>query len=273
MLENDELKLLTPGARRLVETAEQKRRQRNHSLLCVHHWLLALIECHGPMAEAMARNLNASLIRNKLNQQLSQNHAGESLDIETVVKQAYERATKRGKTQATERDLAFVILKAAGYELLEESSSNFPTDSPETPKASNEQDSIFTFLESLLKSSEESSSNLPTDTSETSKVSRYPTRVKKPTPTLEQFGRNLTREAYEEKLSPVVGREEEIRLVIETLCRSTKRNPVLVGPAGVAKTAIVEGLAQLIVQGKVPEVLWGGRSNSYSTICSHCRCI
>ncbi|NIS80146.1 MAG: AAA family ATPase [Anaerolineales bacterium] len=217
---------ISGGGKTLILHAVHFQETSKHPNLGLFHHLSALLDRHPEMAIEMVKELNLTTLRDFLKERLDSGETGPQLEVEELVHLARERARARGRGQAVERDIAAVILSTANYEITD----FIPawSDSDEQRKADHQQ---------------------ATTPSTSDKRSAFPI--------LERFGVNLTQKAKEGKLPKIVSRDTELDLIIETLCRRTKRNPILIGHAGVGKTAIVEGLAQRVVDGKIPELLHG----------------
>jgi ATP-dependent Clp protease ATP-binding subunit ClpC len=191
-------------------------------------WLVLLLQRYGPLVESLSpgfeterdvKDLRAAVMR-----------GGRVAPRAGLLTRAAEQARTRGRQDIGERDLAAAILMAAVKPVIDSREHAFTKVGPLAGGAGGAK-----------------------PTGQPSPAAR------KPTPTLEQFGKDLTAAAARNELPTILGRAEEIDLVIETLCRRVKRNPLLVGPAGTGKTAIVEGLAQRAVAGSVPAPLKGVR--------------
>ena len=155
---------------------------------------------------------------------------------ERILRNAFSEASSRGETIADDEHLILAMLRETegiAYEILKSFSLDYETvgDLIQTTDEEPEQD--------LPMSSEPSS--------------------KSKTPTLDHFSRDLTQLAKKGKLDPVIGREGEIERVVQILTRRKKNNPVLIGEPGVGKTAIIEGLAQMIIRKTVPRILHNQR--------------
>lgn len=230
---------LLPGAVSLWEKALQTPSRFKHKKTGLNHLLFSLLENHGKMAETLTKGLEPEIYRNKIEQKLKQNDIGEEIDPEKFLSAVIGFAKKSEKEKASERDLASVILQKSGWDLTQNA---FPTDIPQGTG----QDDRKNFTERKT-------------ATQTASQPGFKTRAKKQTPILDTFGRDLCQEVLEGKHKNILGRDLEIQGIMETLCRWTKRNPLLIGPAGVGKTAIIEGLAQRIVSGNVPAPLQGIR--------------
>lgn len=209
---------LSDGAQKLLTAAAYKAgKGEDPSVL---QWALAAAETVPDVLHELYPEVPIGQFRNLLRTALSQGHRGPALPSAEVVASAMELARKAGRTEVLDRDIA-ESLTTIGGSLLEALRSSAPQPSQTSPGPAAVSASVTPMRRTFL----------------------------------DTYTVNLTAAAREGKLPKIVGREDELELIIETLCRVTKRNPALVGPAGVGKTAIVEGLAQRLVAGSCPDML------------------
>ncbi|HBO52708.1 MAG TPA: NDP-hexose 4-ketoreductase, partial [Planctomycetes bacterium] len=240
----------TDRARKVMALARKEAQRFNHDFIGTEHILLGLIQEGSGVAANVLKNLGVEI--SKIRSEIEKNvQSGPSMvtmgqlpftpRAKKVLELSMEEANELGHNYiGTEHLLLGLIRENDGVAAQVLLDLNLKLE-----------DVRFEVLE-LLGADSEPESAIPQSSSEGKKG-------RSKTPALDAFGRDLTELARESKLDPVIGRHDEIERVIQILSRRTKNNPVLLGEPGVGKTAIVEGLAQDVISGNVPEILRGRR--------------
>ncbi len=241
----------TQRARRVLSLAQEEAERLNHNFIGSEHVLIGLLREEGGVAGRVLRELGLDAARVQAMVERLSGGPGTrtpftkielSPSTKRVLELAVEEARRMGQHYISTEHLLLGLTRQNNGMALEV-----------LRKFGISPEQIRRQTRRMLKEN-------PVGPSESTKTTRRSSKKEKSkTPMVDQLATDLTALADEHKLDPVIGRQMEIERVIQILARRTKNNPALIGEAGVGKTAIIEGLAQRIVEGRVPDILLGKR--------------
>ena len=241
----------TDRARKVMQLANQEAQRFNHEYIGTEHVLLGLVKEGSGVAANVLKNLDVDLRKIRIEVEkivqtgpdmVTMGKLPQTPRAKKVIEYAMEEARQLNHNYVGTEHLLLGLLKeqegVAAQVLM-----NLGMKLDEV------RDEVLNLLGHGLEAAEAGGS------SERGEGSSQRGSSRSKTPALDSFGRDLSELARQKKLDPVIGREREIERVIQILCRRQKNNPVLLGEAGVGKTAIVEGFAQMVIDGNVPDLL------------------